>query len=293
MYLLCGLARFARPRNYLAYVRLAIGARKSPWRKALFLDLFLHDLHMRYLAIRRPDFSVIFLNAGAHIQHHYFLNAAPLRRVAAVANPDWYVPTSADPVAEMLSLYDRIAADYLEFDDAEKIFATGLSQRPYDRVKFYYRLKDHSNFLSLLGITFRAVTPRMTRDFLVEFKDPESAVKAEQRLRRAVVNSDGRVLSLFGEVDNRGASLFITLTYPDEIGADTELELDGSRWKLAPHVAFVAIKNGMHQEEGFAYFSGGVAHLAPQSGAHVKSLYAAVRGWFQERSKTEQRHRQS
>ena len=84
MYLLCGLARFARPRNYLAYVRLAIGARKSPWRKALFLDLFLHDLHMRYLAIRRPDFSVIFLNAGAHIQHHYFLNAAPLRRVAAV-----------------------------------------------------------------------------------------------------------------------------------------------------------------------------------------------------------------
>lgn len=280
LYLLCGLVRFARPKNYLTYLRLAFGLRKSPWRKAMSLDLFLHDLHMRRLKSRRPDFSVLFLNGGAHIQHHYFLNAAPLRDDTTVANPDWYVRAEADPVAEMLAVYDRIVADYLALEGVEVIVATGLSQRPYDRVKFYYRLKDHAGFLSKIGISFHSATPRMTRDFLVEFADPGSAAKAEQRLRSALVSSGGKEMPLFGEIDNRGASLFITLTYPDEINADTELELDGQRWKLAPHVVFVAIKNGMHQEEGFAYFSHGIARFAPENGAHVKLLHAAVMNYF-------------
>src|SRR5205085_285235 len=110
--------------------------------------------------------STLFLNAGAHIQHHYLFNSPPVRAQSTLRNPAWYVPEREDPVAEMLQLYDEILAEYLAMPNVDVIVATGLSQRPYDRVKFYYRLKDHGEFLRGLGISFHTVQPRMTRDFL-------------------------------------------------------------------------------------------------------------------------------
>lgn len=59
-----------------------------------------------------------------------------------------------------------------------------------------------------------------------------------------------------------------------------ELEQDGRRCKQMPHVAYVAIKNGMHQEKGVAYFIDGAARVAPKSGAHVKWLHTAVMRYF-------------
>ena len=46
---------------------------KCSW--ALLLDLILHDLHINLLSKNKTEFSSIFLNAGAHIQHHYFFNS--------------------------------------------------------------------------------------------------------------------------------------------------------------------------------------------------------------------------
>jgi hypothetical protein len=42
----------------------------------------------------------------------------------------------------------------------------------------------------------------------------------------------------------------------------------------------VAIKNGMHQEEGFAFFTSGVAKIAPADGAHVANLGRTVLQYF-------------
>jgi hypothetical protein len=42
----------------------------------------------------------------------------------------------------------------------------------------------------------------------------------------------------------------------------------------------VAIKNGMHQAEGFAFFTPGVAKFAPADRSHVKEIYGAVMGHF-------------
>ena len=57
-----------------------------------------------------------------------------------------------DPIEDMLKSYDKILKSYLDLIDEgySIIFATGLSQEPYDRVKFYYRLKDHNSFLKKL-----------------------------------------------------------------------------------------------------------------------------------------------
>ena len=278
-YLMLGLLRFAQPKHYGLYWKLISKCRGASWRKALILDLFLHDLHARLFRRCLPNFSAFFLNAGAHIQHHYFLNSAPIKDKSTLRNPSWYASDNVDPIAEMLEIYDRVVAEYLAMTDTEIIIATGLSQRPYDRVKYYYRLKDHADFLRLIGIDFAAVIPRMTRDFLIEFNSVDGAREGQNRLES--IRTVGDDLPLFSEIDNRGTSLFVSMTYPHEITSAANVMFSGRTYALAPHVAFVAIKNGMHQEEGFAFFTSGVAEYAPANRSHIKELHWTIMQFFE------------
>lgn len=272
-----GLLRFARPSNYGLYAKLALNSRGAPWRKALFLDLFLHDFHWRLLRRKKPGFSTLFLNAGAHIQHHYFFNSKAATS-AAQRNPAWYATADVDPFAEMLQVYDCILGDYLTLDPSTSLLvATGLTQQPYDKLKFYYRIVDHAAFLKQVGIRHRSVLPRMTRDFLIEFDIPEDTAEAERRLRTFVA-PDGALL--FGDIENRGTSLFLSLVYPHEIGDGFVATYDAGTVELKPWVAFVAIKNGMHDARGFAFFRGDVARHAPADDAHVGRLYGTVMDYF-------------
>ncbi|MBM3389941.1 MAG: hypothetical protein FJY26_10625 [Betaproteobacteria bacterium] len=273
-----GLLRFARVAHYQKYLSLVLRCRSKPWLKALVLDLLLHDVHWSMFNAKKPNFSTLFLNAGAHIQHHYFFNAAPLRKESPNRNPTWYVPENADPLADVLGLYDLIVGEYFERNDTDVLLATGLSQKPYDRVKFYYRLNTHADFLRGLGIVFSGVFPRMTGDFLIEFENAQQALAAQDVLAGV------RVLScdepLFGEIENRGKSLFVILTFPQEITAETQYQVGDRKAALLPEVSFVAIKNGMHQEEGFAFFTEGAARYAPIDQSHVAQLGATIMSYF-------------
>lgn len=273
-----GLLRFARRIHYLKYMSLLYASHRKPWLKALVLDLLLHDAHWAMFNNKRPNFSTLFLNAGAHIQHHYFFNAEPIRKSSIKRNPSWYVDVEEDPLGDVLGLYDTIVGEYFARTDTEVVLATGLAQKPYDRVKFYYRLNNHSNFLRSLGIIFSRVLPRMTRDFLIEFENSQQALAAQNVLARVRVDDEDS--PLFGEVDNRGNSLFVTLTYPHEIKVSTNYYLGDQKHPLLPEVSFVAIKNGMHQEEGFAFFTTCVAKHAPPDKAHVADLGTAIMNYF-------------
>jgi hypothetical protein len=264
--------------HYQRYLSLLTASRQKPWLKALVLDLLLHDVHWAMFNNKRPNFSTLFLNAGAHIQHHYFFNAEPLRKVSSIKNPTWYVAEEEDPLADVLGLYDIIVGEYFSRSDTDVLLATGLAQKPYERVKCYYRLNSHERFLRGLGIGFVGVYPRMTRDFLIEFDSTESALGAQKILASIRVGEEGA--PLFGEIDNRGDSLFVTLTYPQEITSSTDYLFNGRRLPLMPEVNFVAIKNGMHQEEGFAFFTSGIAPYAPIDGAHVSQLGVAIKNYF-------------
>jgi hypothetical protein len=273
-----GLLRFARVKHYQKYLSLVLNSSRKPWLKAVVLDLLLHDVHWSMFNAKRPDFSTLFLNAGAHIQHHYFLNSEPLRKDSPNKNPAWYVHESEDPLADVLELYDLIVGEYFDRADIEVVLATGLAQKPYDRVKFYYRLNSHANFLRRLGIEFSIVLPRMTRDFLIEFENIQQAKFAQDVLASVRVGDDDA--QLFGEIDNRGDSLFVTLTYPQEINASTQYSVAERKWPLLPEVSFVAIKNGMHQEEGFAFFTKEIARHAPANFAHVAGLGRSIMQYF-------------
>jgi hypothetical protein len=275
--LFLGLIKYGRILNCLAYCRLLVGSVSSPWNKALFLDLFLHDIHITLFKAHRPGFSSVFLNAGAHIQHHYFLNAKVLPPNHKVKNPESYLRSEKDPVRDAYALYDRIIGQYFKMEGVDLIIATGLSQKPYDRLKYYYRLKNHQQFLTEIGIADAVVYPRMTRDFLIKFNNKESLNIAANKLKKIVVLSDG--LQLFGEIEVRDLSLFVTLTYPNRIDERSTASLDGVKIDIYNKLVFVALKNGMHSPVGYAFFTDGVASYAPENMAHVCELYKTVKSY--------------
>lgn len=275
---LLAVIRFARPTHYVKYLKLTANSRNKPWLKTLILDLLVHDVHWNLFKRKQPNFSTLFLNAAAHIQHHYFFNAAPIKKEIAHRNPEWYLAEKLDPLADVLDLYDLIVGEIFWQRDVEVVLSTGLTQKPYDRLKFYYRLSNHKSFLEQLGIAYQNVYPRMARDFLIEFTSEDQAFSAQKKLGNLQVGING--LLLFNEIDNRGRSLFMTLTYPNEINDDTTFGVSGTEMKLKPLVSFVAVKNGMHHEVGFAFFTQGIARYAPDDYAHVSVLNKSIADFF-------------
>ncbi len=251
----------------------ALSCFKYKYRKALFLDIVIFKFHQFLFKKKNPDFSTLFLNGGAHIQHHYFFNSK-IYKNSKNKNPNWYIEDKVDPLLDMLKCYDKMIQELLSLENVEILIATGLSQKPYDRTKFYYRLKNHQKFLEKLGISFKDVLPRMTRDFLVTFDSTRDAETAHEALISLKINDE---INMFNHIDNRGKELFVTLTYPKEIiQTDFIRNLNEKKINLKDQVVFVAIKNGMHQGEGFAYFSDGIKNFAPPNGGHVKEIYFSI-----------------
>lgn len=251
--LVAGLAAFARPANYGGYfAMMGAAARRRPWAKAMVLDQLLADIFVRQVKAKRPDFASLFLNAGAHIQHHYMFNSAVYE--GPHSNPEWYVPPSVDPVLEVYSLYDRIVGQVERtFPGARLMLATGLHQDPHTETTFYWRLKDHAAFLREMQVPFERVEPRMSRDFVIFCSDGDEAAQAERRLASITVAGG---TPLF-QIDNRGRDLFVMLTWPHDITEPFEFRVGSAvRTGLKDKVAFVAIKNGGHNGIGYLLDTG-------------------------------------
>lgn len=245
--LLGGVAGYARAQNYSRYALFALGSIGRPWRRALFLDLLLADVFIGEVLRTRPHFASLFVNAAAHIQHHYMYCAAPYD--GPHRNPQWYVAAGVDPVLEAYSLYDTIIGQLRRRVPARLMLATGLHQVPHRERTFYWRLREHKAFLRSIDVPFTRVEPRMSRDFLIACADKQMAARAAERLERAQA-LDGTPLF---EVDNRGSDLFVMLTYPQEITPDFRFRIEQREFAgLRDQVAFVALKNGEH--DGIGYF---------------------------------------
>jgi hypothetical protein len=259
--LIAGFAAYARPQNYAAYLQLIAGSVTRPWRRAILLDQLLADVFIRETERTSPHFATLFVNAGAHIQHHYLFSAACYS--GTQRNPDWYLAPGQDPVYEVYAAYDRIVASIRErFPSARLMIATGLHQDPHERVTFYWRLRRHAEFLRRIGVPFVSVEPRMSRDFLVVCTDPNQALTAAARLK-LVQAPDGEALF---EVDNRGCDLFVTLVYAGEITRDFRVRIgEQSLENFKNEVAFVALKNGEHN--GAGYFLDSERRLSPRDDA--------------------------
>lgn len=223
---------------------------KNPGSKAVILDSLLSDFHFTLWKKHKPDFSNLFLNSGAHIQHHYLFNSKAYQ--GDLKNPDWYCPVEFDPLIEILNEYDYQIGKLLKLKNLNLIVATGLHQKPHKNFTYYWRLKDHVKFVEVLGIkNFTEILPRMSRDFLIKFKTEVDALNASNLLKSFYASKDH--LKIF-DVDNRQTSLFVELVYSNDFNDNDSIyskELNFKLNKFKSFLAFVAIKNGEHNSKGY------------------------------------------
>ncbi len=248
---LLAFIKYARISNYYLFIKMFIKGFKNKWFKALFLDLFLHDFHLKKLKENSAEFSNIFFNSLAHIQHHYFFNSFDSLELK---NPKWYINGNKDPLLDGLEVFERILSDYLKLSKEYKIIiSTGLTQVPYDMVKYYYRLKNHKEFFISLGINIEEVQELMSRDFIIKFNLESSAKKALEVIRKLKTSDNEK---LFSDITLKNCEIFLTLSVNKEINTQGVIYNDRLIIKnLKQFVDFVAIKNGMHDGKGFLYFS--------------------------------------
>ena len=244
--LFLALVRLLSIRQLIMLPKLLKSLRGLSYRKAILLDRLLALIFFNQIQRKKTDFATIFLNAGAHIQHHYFHNSKYVEREGC-QNPDWYISASADPLAEVLLAYDEILGKLMSHKSHAIILATGLSQIPTEKLVFYYRLKNHEQFLQDLGLRGFKVKPRMTRDLLIEFTTEAEMNIAKQKLKSCLIGDT----PIFQEIDERDSSLFVTLTYDNEINKEDMLHFDGGSVTIYDKVVFVALKNGEHCGVGY------------------------------------------
>ena len=223
-----------------------------PWSRALFLDRLLADVFLTRWRRSRPAFASVFVNAAAHIQHHYMYSSTAYE--GPNRNPDWYLPKGLDPLLDVYELYDEFLAELESLPGRPRlVIATGLHQDPQPEPVYYYRLRYHAAFLERLGIRASVVTPLMSRDFRLAFEDASQAAAAAQVLG-SLHGRDGEALF---SVDNRGSSLFVTLVYPHEISSPfVPMGTSGPLWDISRDVVFVALKNGRHNGVGYLLDTG-------------------------------------
>lgn len=248
LFLLAGMLRYSFPRRRWALFDQIFKSLRTSYQRAILLDNFLTDIFCTLWQDSRPDFATLFLNGCAHLQHHYLFNSPHYD--GPHKNPDWYMQKGRDPVLNGFRAYDKILQDVMDLPGAPRvIIATGLHQTPVEQPVYYWRLKDHSDFLNRIGIDHIGVRARMSRDFLVLCQDEDQAAKAELILKQCM---DKKGESIFGDIDNRGTSVFASLVYPHDIRENFVLQA-GKR-KISDFetcVGFVALKNAEHNGQGY------------------------------------------
>ena len=115
----------------------------------------------------------------------------------------------------------------------------------------------------------------MTRDFLVKFKNSIDLENAARLLSTVKFNDH----LLFGEIEKRKNSLFITLTYSNLVTSKDELNIRNKKLVLSNEFVFVAIKNAYHDPSGYVF-----TNFTPQifkSGDHVSNIGVEVLKYFE------------
>ncbi len=242
------LMRYSLPRRKGETVIQVLKALRSSYQRAILLDHLLTDIFCTLWMQSRPDFSSLFLNGCAHLQHHYLFNSPHYD--GPHQNPNWYMPAGRDPVLKGFRAYDKILTQIMELPERPRvIIATGLHQTPVDQPVYYWRLKNHSDFLHKINAPHQEVRARMSRDFLVCCANEKDAAQTQQVLKRCI---DQKGEAIFGDIDNRGTSIFASLIYPHDIGEGFLLKAGNKTIRdFETMVGFVAIKNAEHNGAGY------------------------------------------
>lgn len=232
--------------NILAQGPLVLsGLRRNGINNAFLFSLF--DLFSTAIFVEHkkkydPNFSVIFLNSIAHLQHH-----------------KWEVGKKLPgDLAFGLKVIDRVL---------EKLFASlrpgeavvvmnALTQRniAQEKPRICYRQINPSRFLSAVGIAFEGVEQLMTNDAHVFFASQEDRDRAAVELEGASIL--GQALFQVEANPRDPCKLFYQVDYWDELDADVPVAMNGRTINYLEHFEAIVARTGAHVQDGNAFSTG-------------------------------------
>lgn len=225
--------KFFKIKKLLIYFRLIIKSLKHRYYKAIFLDFFSIQIFKKYLTTNNYDLSILFLNGGAHIQHHYLLHF------------DLSNNSYNDPYSKYLKELDFLLGEFKNQKKDSLLILSGLSQKIIEKPIYYYRLKNHDNFLKLFQIKYHKIQPLMSRDFKIFFENKNDLQSCINKLANFKCSNNTNLFGEFKIIEDK--TLFVSSTYPNKIINDYFM-YDNKKFFLADIFNFIAIKNSIHSE---------------------------------------------
>lgn len=251
--LVFGLLRFARLRNYFTYLKLLFFSVFFKWARAIFLDLFLFDIFYSLTKAGKYNYSSVFLNAGAHIQHHYLYDSSVYKSDGGKhKNPLNYSSLFTkflDPLYQVFKIYDRIAYDLLGLGKRFNIeITTGLQQIENPNPYYQYRIKSYEQFFRLININYDDFEKKMSRDMYIYFDNLENLKIAENNLIKFKVNKKP-LFKIWKSKKNK--SLFVKIAFQGNFDDFKNTIYGDQIWDLRKYMSIVSIENAIHQSEGW------------------------------------------
>ena len=233
--------------SIIEYFKILPMALKYKWARAAFLDRLLADVFVSLWKKHKPGFASLFLNAGAHIQHHHTYDSTAYE--GDRSNPGWYskaAETNDDPLLFIYRVYDGILAEMMALKNTQVFITTGLSQIPNKREHYQFRIVDFRSFFAKVGLEGATIRPRMSRDFLLEFPSSAAAAAARPVLDRVRCGDT----PLF-TVEDRGDTLFCQVGYFGPPEGLKQVSIDCLPGDHSQAFALVSIENAIHQPIGY------------------------------------------
>ena len=224
------------------------------WRRVALADRLQFDIFRHYYRRICPDFATFFINSTAHLQHAYWRHMQP---DAFSLKPSKFELESygGSVLFGYQSMDALLRRFYLLADpDTTIILCSALSQQPFLKREgrggqYFYRLRDVSYFLDLLGITPRLVEPVMTHQYLLRFADPAEAEKAMAAIKQVRLGEQ----EVFG-VRASGNDIHLGCQVFDNLEKDRKVHgIPGRNEPLSFFSLFYpiyAVKSGRHHPEG-------------------------------------------
>ena len=231
---------FFRFKKTFTYLKLIFFSLKKKYYKAILFDFLSFEIYNHYLNKNNFDLSLLFINGGAHIQHHHLLKFDQ----SSNEYPN-------DPYSVYLKYLDMFLQEFRHNNKYNLLLISGLSQKIIEKPIYYYRLNDHKKFLMELGIKFKNVQTLMSRDFVIHFNDNSKIDDAINKLSELRASNDEK---LFGDFKKYEHKLFLSCTFQTKLD-NKYINLFSNKYFLKDILNFVAIKNSVHHNNCyFNYF---------------------------------------
>ena len=215
------------------------------YHKAILFDELISDLFYKKIISEDFDISSIFLNAGAHIQHHYMFNSCFVKNKV---NPKWYLNSEHDPVKDYIVSYDKILGKFLGLKNYNILIMTGLSQSVIKKPLFYYNLNNYDSFFSKLNIYPKKIIKRMSRDYTLEFENSNEMEISFDILKNLKLNN-----KIFFSLKSEKNKIFLELVYSDELRENDKIYVNNTEISVKDELTFLAIKNTIHNQKGYCF----------------------------------------